>query len=30
MTELTRDTRLPGWLPGVTRVITGALFMQRA
>jgi putative oxidoreductase len=32
LTELTRDTRLPAWLPGAThallRVITGALFMQ--
>jgi putative oxidoreductase len=32
MTELTRGTRLPAWLPGVAhallRVITGALFMQ--
>jgi putative oxidoreductase len=32
MTELTRDTRLPAWLPGAThallRIITGALFMQ--
>jgi putative oxidoreductase len=32
MTDATRITRLPAWLPGVThsllRVITGALFMQ--
>jgi putative oxidoreductase len=32
MTDATRSTRLPAWLPGVThsllRVITGALFMQ--
>jgi putative oxidoreductase len=32
MTELTRDPRLPAWLPGVThallRVVTGGLFMQ--
>jgi putative oxidoreductase len=32
MTDVTRSTRLPAWLPGVThsllRVITGALFMQ--
>ena len=32
MTDLTRDSRLPAWLPGVThsllRVITGAMFMQ--
>ncbi|HEY9015873.1 MAG TPA: DoxX family protein, partial [Gemmatimonadales bacterium] len=32
MTDLTRDTRLPPWLPGTAhallRVITGALFMQ--
>jgi putative oxidoreductase len=32
VTELTRDPRLPAWLPGTThallRVITGALFMQ--
>jgi putative oxidoreductase len=32
MPEVTRDTRLPAWLPGAThsllRAITGALFMQ--
>ena len=32
MTELSRDTRLPAWLPGtiheLLRVITGTLFMQ--
>ena len=32
MTDVTRDTRLPAWLPGAAhallRVITGALFMQ--
>ena len=32
MTQLTRDTRLPPWLPdathGLLRIITGALFMQ--
>jgi putative oxidoreductase len=32
MTDVTRSTRLPAWMPGVThsllRVITGALFMQ--
>jgi putative oxidoreductase len=32
LTDVTRDTRLPAWLPGAThallRMITGALFMQ--